>query len=197
MDDCPFCGIVGATPESRAEHDTVLIETPHFAVVPALGSLVVGHVMVVTKQHISSLSRLEESELAEYTALVDRIAQVVGETEPLLQAEHGSLAGVGGGCIEHAHVNIVPGQASASELFSDYPESQTIDSAAQLRAVQPPYIFLSGFTVRVLPAAGVPSQLIRRRIWNSIGRSDWDYTLFPNHDLIQLTLDAFGGDPAV
>ena len=42
----------------------------NFIVIPTLGSLVDGYILIVTKRHINSMSELNEEELIEYKNII-------------------------------------------------------------------------------------------------------------------------------
>jgi ATP adenylyltransferase len=88
-----------------------LLETDQFVVLPSVGPLVPGHVMVVSKTHSYSLSSMGADAVSEYDALAARLrtAPFLRNGVPL-EAEHGSTADdKAGACVIHTHVHWVPG----------------------------------------------------------------------------------------
>ena len=64
----------------------------------------------------------------------------------------------------------------------------------ELTTAAAPYIFMrDGTALRVYKANGVPSQLIRRAIFEHLDRSDWDWGVFPHLDVVQETIDLWKG----
>lgn len=65
---CIFCDI----DHSKIEN-TIIEETEYFYILPTLGSLVDGYILIVTKRHINSMSELNENELIEYKNIIKNI----------------------------------------------------------------------------------------------------------------------------
>jgi diadenosine tetraphosphate (Ap4A) HIT family hydrolase len=78
-------------------------------VIPSLGPVTAGHVMVVSRSHAPNLAAMGPSVIDEYNALVESISARPGFGD-LLEGEHGAAAdSPGGACITHTHVNLIPG----------------------------------------------------------------------------------------
>ena len=58
---CIFC-----TLDKSKRENTILEETTYFYVIPAVGSLVVGYVLILCKRHIYSMAELNNKEQKEY-----------------------------------------------------------------------------------------------------------------------------------
>jgi diadenosine tetraphosphate (Ap4A) HIT family hydrolase len=188
-----LCRAVSESPaEGRPIFDTHLFHSSELVVIPAVGPICVGHVMVVSKQHLSNLASFSESQSEEYEALIASISKLPGYSrENLLEAEHGSSSSESGGsCINHLHVNLIPGFGAFGSLFDDQlPKISTANDLKQVKPSTAPYIFLRGAGMqRVYDARGVPSQLIRRALFDKLGRTDWDWAVFPHLDIVKKTL---------
>jgi diadenosine tetraphosphate (Ap4A) HIT family hydrolase len=166
------------------------MESETFAVVPALGPLVAGHVMVIARDHIGSLAEVGEARAHEYEELRNRVAAHIGSE--VLEAEHGSRLDGEGACIEHAHVNLIPGAHQHFDLLDYERDGQEVRGTLELQNHQPPYVYLRGVEGRLYRAAGLPSQVIRRELWARSGRDDWDWALFPEYQLVEETKACFG-----
>ncbi len=88
-----------------------LIESPNFVVLPSLGELVEGWVLVVPKAHFLSLAVLPDSLIPEMRDLqqivCERLQRIYG---PVAVFEHGPAGEqhtVGCG-VDHAHLHLVP-----------------------------------------------------------------------------------------
>lgn len=66
--NCVFCNI----DNSRIEN-TIIDEIDNFVVLPTIGALVDGYLMIVSKKHINSMSELKENEKIEYELLLKKI----------------------------------------------------------------------------------------------------------------------------
>jgi hypothetical protein len=133
-----------------------------------------------------------EERIREYDHLVREISRRPHYSAgAILEAEHGSsTVASGGACIDHVHVNLIPGLGSAARLLDGKLPPIGVDHALfTLRPSAAPYILMRGSGItRLFDAKGVPSQYIRRELFASLGREDWDWAVFPNDDVIDETI---------
>jgi ATP adenylyltransferase len=111
MNDCTLCAEL-ATRSSRASWNQPLIETKNFVVLPSLGALVEGWLLILPKRHVISMGALpihlreeaEELERSTRTLLKARYGRRI------VAFEHGpSAAKHGTGCgVDHAHLHVLP-----------------------------------------------------------------------------------------
>ena len=102
-----FCDI----DHSKIEN-TIIEETNNFYIVPTLGSLVDGYVLIVTKRHINSMSELNDIELNEYLNIITKYQNVykkIYNKTPIV-FEHGTPnqnSEIKANSVTHAHTHIV------------------------------------------------------------------------------------------
>ena len=65
--NCVFCNIDKSRPEN-----TIIDESENFIVLPSIGALVDGYLMIVSKKHINSMSALKENQRIEYELLIEK-----------------------------------------------------------------------------------------------------------------------------
>lgn len=192
---CALC--VAVADATRHEepflHNRKLFETPRFVVLPSLGPLVVGHVMVVSKAHCHSLASMGHEAVEEYEALASRLrtAPFLTDGNPL-EAEHGStLDDKAGACVIHTHVHWVPGMGGFLQEFRD--QLPLLSERGLLNVpVDMPYIFARARAESILfQAKGLPSQTIRRILCGVLDRDDIDWTQAPRLDWIEETVRAW------
>ena len=111
MINCTFCAAF--TPGGdRAQWNQPLAETENFVVVPSLGSLVEGWLLMVPKDHYISMGALPPGLRIEADSLEQRVMRSLRRryAAPIVAFEHGpSAASHGTGCgVDHAHLHIVP-----------------------------------------------------------------------------------------
>jgi ATP adenylyltransferase len=100
-----------------------LFESSNFVVIPSLGSLVEGWLLVLPKRHFISMGALPIGLASELEQVKNELTAVMGSLYGELCAfEHGpALPGLSVGCgVDHAHLHIVPinfDLASAAEPF--------------------------------------------------------------------------------
>jgi diadenosine tetraphosphate (Ap4A) HIT family hydrolase len=196
---CALCRAVDERALSRPDFDSHLYATPHFVVMPAVGPITPGHVLVVSRHHLPNLGAMGPSAITEYCALVSYISSLPAyRSLNVLEAEHGASVSDGGGsCITHVHINLIPGFGEYVQAFDGTLRVKGTDpNLADLTPETAPYIMLrSGTTARVLAAPEVPSQLIRKKLFAEIGRDDWDWAAFPQEGAIADTLRMWGIEP--
>jgi diadenosine tetraphosphate (Ap4A) HIT family hydrolase len=192
-EDCTLCRVVDQRlAGQRPLYDTRLLETPSFVVIPALGPVWPGHVMVVSRSHIPNLASMPRVGVVEYDELVRTVSRMDSHgLFDVLEAEHGGAEGErGGACIIHVHVNLIPRAGSFVDMFDGELPLQDVDQS--LNTLNPgaaPYILLrNSRDVRLYTARKAPSQLIRRALVAKLGREDWDWAVFPHHDVVEATV---------
>jgi diadenosine tetraphosphate (Ap4A) HIT family hydrolase len=197
LDDstCVFCRALEepANPDMRPIYNTHLGSSERFVILPALGPLVRGHVLVVSRAHLPSLASMGPRAIQEFEDVGEQVrANYASVGTNLLEAEHGAtLADTGGGCIAHTHINLIPELGHLHNILSgilqllDVPPPLT-----NLSTVQLPYILMKrGDSFAIYDATQVPSQLVRRVVCRYLGREDWDWAAFPRHNLVNDTID--------
>jgi diadenosine tetraphosphate (Ap4A) HIT family hydrolase len=204
VDGCVFCEKFGFSPTAKGEwFDQELLTIGDFVVVPGLGAFFEGYVMIVPRFHYSNLSILSTIDMNHFLYVKDltkiAISKIFGN---VILFEHGSsTSGMGGGCIEHAHLHIMSldTQNSKSNLADSVgakisimkTDTPLLDTKALISQGKP-YLFLEDFdgSSYIGDASNLPGQFMRRIIAHKIGKpSLWDYSLFPNYDLIQFTIN--------
>ena len=71
MKECIFCNI-----DKDKIYNTILDETDNFIVLPTLGSLVEGYILIVSKRHIYNMGELTEKEQDEYIYLLNKYKEL-------------------------------------------------------------------------------------------------------------------------
>jgi ATP adenylyltransferase len=111
MIDCKLCAEMGLK-AGREPWNEPLIETENFVVIPSLGALVEGWVLVVPKQHQISMGALPIELRTEAEEVECRTRAVLGwrYEKPIVGFEHGPSAEQHGtGCgVDHAHLHLLP-----------------------------------------------------------------------------------------
>lgn len=104
---CIFCDI----DQSKIEN-TIIEETDYFYILPTLGSLVDGYVLIVTKRHINSMSELNDNELEEYKTIIAKYQNLFNKVynKTPIVFEHGTPnqnSKMKANSVTHAHTHIV------------------------------------------------------------------------------------------
>ena len=105
--NCIFCNL-----EKNKIENTILDETNHFYILPTVGSLVDGYILVVSKRYINSMSELTKNEMDEYNFIIEKYRNIFRDIYgkyPIV-FEHGSPVSdnsIRANSVIHAHSHIV------------------------------------------------------------------------------------------
>lgn len=187
---CRFCEIGAALLSNRSTNlwDRVLLETDNFFVVPSLGSLIEGWLLIVTKSHHICMGSLDRAQIAELENLMEEVCTIVrSKYGPVAVFEHGPVeAKLAIGCgVDHAHIHVVPTSLPLIEEAGSLTDFKFHwEQIVGIKAVQIPYIngvsYLyvqqDGSYPMMYSGKNIPSQLFRKTIAASLGipeRYNW------------------------
>jgi diadenosine tetraphosphate (Ap4A) HIT family hydrolase len=184
MGECAYCVNI-LSPKThilKEPWDTVLWETPSFVVVPTVGALVEGWVLIISKRHVPAMGALTLQELFELEEVVARVRYLVRSTYGSAAVfEHGpACEGTTFGCgVDHAHFHIVPLNIPLTPLvgkaLGQSPTWATVEAVREVAVIHSmgvPYLYIlendsdRGF---VAGALDIPSQFMRRIIASELG----------------------------
>jgi len=113
MSNCKFCNIINNSKKEDRLENTILFENSNFLVMPSLGSITEGYLMIITKKHINSMAELSKEEMIDLLSLLEKLKKTLynhyGITPIIF--EHGSgkkNVENASSSIIHAHIHIVP-----------------------------------------------------------------------------------------
>lgn len=178
----------------------VILQTEHFEVIPTLGAFVEGYVMVVSKEHHDCSGKIPADLFPELKHVIsqmkDRIFRCYGMDAVCF--EHGSVSCTNrfGGCINHAHIHIVPCKESLINQLADYQmEYRRIGSIDELRAYGGsghPYLYFADIDGQqyVVTSEFVVSQFFRQLLAKSHGvAEEWDWRTNLNLEKLKKTYE--------
>lgn len=196
---CRLCDKV-IKPSVRHFEDTILIENEDFVCVPALGTIAVGYVMIVSVQHIVTLNEATETEMRSMVEMLALLLKMKPYCDGYLLFEHGgtncqSLTS----CVKHFHLHVIPMErCSADEVMTRLDldgEVVKLNNLTDLRTLplRGGYIFVSdGSLAYCIFSDTVPSQLVRRVIAKMVGKDDeWNWVIFDHKDNLSKTIELF------
>jgi diadenosine tetraphosphate (Ap4A) HIT family hydrolase len=167
----------------------ILYSTSNFVVIPGLGQLLEGYLLILPKKHYLSLATMPLDFFPEFNRVINITTGVLEKVygKEYILFEHGPLSPKirGGSCSDHAHLHIFPlRQISKIDFLigeETKDESTFPEEAVRILDEGSPYLFISDYKKRekVTKAENLPSQYMRREIAKSIGRPDeWDWQVF-------------------
>jgi len=194
--NCPLCRAANGISlfENGVNVNTILGASGNFLIVPALGPLVVGHVLVISATHTEGLRFLPAKMQRRYELLSGELRAYcarLGDT--VLEAEHGARNGsVRGPCIRHTHIHIMPSLGDAASIFDDRGDLEVVRSSAS--SPLGPYLWISnGSREKVYDASRAIGQEVRRTVGEHVGVDDWDWAVNPKTELIARTKEYWSG----
>ena len=105
MNLCPFCNL-----NTEKYYNTVIEETANFKIIPGLGALNYGYVLIIPKKHVYCMTGFSKNILLEYNNLIEKYRlkfKYIYGKYPIV-FEHGTPdpCGVCVNCVIHAHTHI-------------------------------------------------------------------------------------------
>lgn len=196
-----FRSIYGSTLASR-----VVRETAHFIVVPTIGQIVAGAMLVIPREHVETLADVADH-TDELLELANECRQIFGEN---IVFEHGARASTGSGCgVDHAHLHVVPMPVACTlrELLPAAPRVPSVADALRGLKGAREYLMVRDTRgdVSVLDLTNhdgreYPSQYFRRRVVEILkldAHWDWRRYTAPEENLLR-AVEAYGnGDQCV
>lgn len=195
MNRCVFCNF-----DKEKEENTILYESEYFYVIPSLGSIVEGYVLIVCKRHINSMVWLDEYEINEYKCLIDKYRVLFYEVYgkfPIV-FEHGTVNDLdkNASSIIHAHTHIVNYNFKNEEEIITRLNFKKINDIKVINEDKNYIMYInSNNDIFYTTLFDSISQLMRLEIAKDIGLSeeyDW-HKYFFNHNII-LTINKLKGE---
>lgn len=201
MTTCCLCSSL-ISGGSRDFWNQPLFETANFAVLPSLGSLVEGWVLIVPKDHFICMGALSAglwSELKDLTTVIAAsLAQQYGEICAFEHGAHAPNRQVGCG-VDHAHLHLVPvptrlNLTKAAEEFLP-PEARwspaTFDACQRAFSKGDDYLYAEQplGTGRIATGAALGGQIFRKAIAAQFGvPGEFNWRQYPYLHNVQKTI---------
>jgi len=178
----------------------VLKETDNFLVLPNIGSLMPGYLMIIPRQHILSfglLAREYDQELHELLESVENWQKLLFGS--YLIFEHGPVTcDFGASCCDHAHLHVAPVPPKTdlvSVLYRDFfpmKVTQMLEAMRSQVEKAAPYIYLRHHDglMYICDADNAKSQHLRQDLVKQLDLGNvWDWKEFPGVEHIKATID--------
>lgn len=194
-DGCAMCSALSGA-ESSAPWNVPVLESENFVVIPSLGPIVEGWLLVVPKQHVLSMAVLEDQSMPELSTIKSQVSNLLESLYgPVTFFEHGpSSKQKSTGCsVDHAHLHAVSNihnlAAHAEQILRPLVGFQqgTLADCSEAVSSGLDYLHIEARDTGsvYLTAESFPSQVLRQAIAQANGTPDgYDWRTFPNLDLI-------------
>lgn len=199
MKTCPFCD------EFQNKRDNqfytsigrkigcksrILLETNNWYAIPSIGSLTVGYVLLVPKQHYLSLANIGSTLLFEMLHLKKRVENILFLKLGMhcIAFEHGTSNkySAGANSVTHAHLHILPYTRTIwNEIVTDIPNTtyKAVKNYNFLldewkNNVPDSYLLFQDIDRKIYyisDASNMPSQLFRKCLAPYLGAKCWDW----------------------
>ncbi len=180
--------------------DRPVLQTDLGLVIPSVGSLVPGWLLVVPKQKVFSYAELPQEKRLPLFSLAKEAADKVSEWGSPIFLEHGSTApnSLTGCGVDQAHLHVVPTDIDLlSTVLRDssvkWERGNSSDPWSSIPTGKEYYLIsVQGVSFVGYPSVPV-SQYFRKHLANAIGTPDeWDYKGWPNYGNVSRTVEQFG-----
>jgi diadenosine tetraphosphate (Ap4A) HIT family hydrolase len=178
--NCPFCDL----PDEPAIPYNVRrpVDGGDVSIMTGLGMLMPGHLLTVTKEHLTSFAQMDREWLKEFNESLQKHLEYLSKFfGTYVTVEHGSdnIDRYGsGGCIVHAHQHLIPDLEVGEHMQEQLPWEQldSYEDLAELRGR--PYIYLGKLGMHYAVAnPKLQGQWTRRQIAEVRGLDNWDWML--------------------
>ncbi len=164
----------------------VIFETMNFIVLPSIGPIVEGHLLIVSKKHYLCMGALSSKLFLELGDLKRKIRTCLWATygKKSISFEHGSVGNSfqkkAGCCTDHAHLHIVPANVDLLPQIKSNFVSRKINSISDLRKNwknKTPYLFYENNAGKLFTfdVTFVASQYLRIILAKELGLNNWDW----------------------
>ncbi len=201
---CPYCSNIfhAVIDTSNQPWNRKILETPHFIVVPTLGAIVEGWILVISKRHVVSMGALTEEELGELNDLITRVRDLIKSLYgSAVVFEHGPACdGTTFGCgVDHAHFHIITIELAVTPLIDKelagkvmWKPSYNLMYLSDMHLNSKSYLYIvenKSNQGKVACLDSIPSQLLRRVIARHLGIPElYDYREHAFYDNVVATL---------
>lgn len=183
MYDCCLCKEIetGYLDLGQSKHySTTLCQNARFCILPSLGAIVEGHLLIIPREHYVSIGAMPEDYIIELNVLKEKVHKIMHEVYgPVIYFEHGPAkpGEIAGCCIDHAHLHCIPLTVDIlPKLFLKF-KSNEINNILYLKTVHEnnqSYLYYENQMQKkyvFLVQDNLESQYMRRLIADAVGQS--------------------------
>ena len=205
IEECCLCTEIGINqiPNIFARNCSletrIVFSTDNFVALPSLAPLVEGHMLLLPKNHITSLAQLTSDQMEEFKNLLKFVCRKINKlwSGPII-FEHGVGSGKTGGCgVTHAHLHLVPlSSVNKVSLWSliiqeldEFPFQATLFEILDRLDPKDSYLLIGEDLNRISCRVSdtLPSQLMRKLVADTLLLPCWDWREMFNWKYIEST----------
>ena len=185
-----------------------LLETDNWYAIPTMGSLTVGYILLVTKQHYLSLANLDSNLFFEMLNLKKSVEDFLFKKLGMhcIAFEHGTTNSysTGANSVDHVHLHILPFSRPVwNEIITNIPATtvNTVESYNDLfevwkKNIPDTYLLFQDLNQKlyyISDSSYMPSQLFRKCLAPYLGANYWDWRSESYSNNILETISLFKG----
>jgi diadenosine tetraphosphate (Ap4A) HIT family hydrolase len=163
--------------------DRAIWQSEDLTIVPTIGQIVEGHVLILPKKHITAFGDASARMIQGLTSVKHLLKEILlRRYGGCIFFEHGTRSDHCGGCgIYHAHMHAlpIPYDSNPVGLLKDisFLETENLQSAFAKINRESSYLFFENTSSRcfVAEVSYLPSQTFRRAVANLAGNPVWDW----------------------
>jgi diadenosine tetraphosphate (Ap4A) HIT family hydrolase len=206
---CDFCDEFSGKSESafnriyrRNPRTRVLFRSDNFALVPSLGQLAEGHLLLLPIMHWTAIGDLTGNLLEDFAGLCDAVLEILRrEYGSCVAFEHGVRSGGAGGCgISHAHLHFVPLAPLLDPIVSlqlKFPHKRLGDLSElgnQSKGMLGYILYAdSNSRIYLFDTPNLESQYMRKILTTNLGVHEWDWRAAGREERLLATLNRLSG----
>ncbi|MEV4119568.1 HIT domain-containing protein [Micromonospora sp. NPDC049645] len=201
--ECPFCVEFEDVEKSEFRRlfprdvlpSRVLEQDSDFVLIAGIGAFRPGYLLLIPRSHVKRFGDLSRAVARRAEAWrLSCLRNLRGRFGEVVMFEHGGTrTDAAGGCIDHAHLHLVPCRV---DLMSELDRRMPFTSAGDLSELPAtvrdrPYLLVQqGADMRAyFPQERLPSQYMRRLIMQLEGTPDnWDWAVFAGKENVMATV---------
>ncbi len=188
-----FCQLYSEDPKSR-----ILFRSSQFAVIPSLGQIMEGYLLMVPVNHFKALCDMAEAGVDELAIIAGSVGEILRRFYgPYILFEHGARSEDAGGCgIYHAHLHATPLcgiQDPGNRLKTSFPYVQ-LSTLAEIRnkgSLLASYLLYQDSAARLylFDTGALPSQYMRKVLADALHQPNWNWRTAGREERLLTTID--------
>jgi diadenosine tetraphosphate (Ap4A) HIT family hydrolase len=191
--DCLACSSIIRSPDTGREwYNEPLESIGSNVVVPAVGPVTVGHILVLPTSHVPGTASLPAEEFRSlWSAVTVATSRIKAVWRAAYVFEHGGSTyhPCRSSCFEHAHVHVVPGELEDPDLpFAPV----SLNALRERMGSRRSYLLWGPLgKLRVGPDPRESQYMRRHVLRNTERRDEWDYAVFPRWEDVKSTISCY------
>lgn len=189
MNRCPFCNL-----DTSIYYNEIIDETDNFRIVPCIGSLVDGYVLVLPKKHVYCMTSFSADITEEYNNILKKYRNIFKKIYgkyPIV-FEHGTPdpCGICANCVIHGHTHIVNHNYKNENEIINKLRLKTINNIFDIEKKKNYIYYMSPKGKEYVTYDFEPiSQIMRIFIARDLGiEKEYNWRLYPFDDNIKSTI---------